>query len=205
MDFSGGRATARPLRFGMTDRLDTGAAIVRRRALLARPHMAPLAYFAAELRARTSALVPDMDPLDGGIGARVLLLLEKPGPQAARTGFVSRDNPSPTSAALRAFLDAAGLPREETVLWNAIPAWNGTIRLTAAERRDGPGHLSALRPLLPCLDTAILVGRQAQRAEPWLPGLRIVRSAHPSPQVRAAFPDRWAEIPRLWAEARRPP
>lgn len=176
----------------------------RRRALLAAPHMAPLADFTARLRERWPGLVPDLDPVDGGTMARVLLLLEKPGPQAARTGFVSRDNPSPTSAALRAFLAEAGLPRGETAVWNAIPAWNGTIALSAAERRDGPGHLSGLFPLLPQLDTVILVGRQAQRAEAMLPsGLTVLRSPHPSPQVRAAFPDRWAGIPQLWAAARR--
>jgi hypothetical protein len=146
-----------------------------------------------------------MDPLDGGTEARVLLLLEKPGPQAARTGFVSRDNPSPTSAAIRAFLDQAGLPRGETLRWNAAPLWNGTIRLHAAELRDGLALLPALLALLPRLDTAILVGRHAARAEPLLPPhLRVIRSAHPSPQVRAAFPMAWAAIPQTWAQARRP-
>lgn len=176
----------------------------RRRALLARPHMAPLATWAATLRA-TLPGTPDLDPLDGGTEARVLLLLEKPGPQAARTGFVSRDNPSPTSAALRAFLHDSGLPREETAIWNAVPAWNGTIRLTAAELRDAARHLPGLLGLLPRLDTVILVGRHAARAEPLLPpGLRVLRSAHPSPQVRAAFPDRWAAIPQVWSKARHP-
>ncbi len=180
------------------------AEAARRRALLGAPHMASLASFAARLR-RPGLLVPDMDPLDGGTGARVLLLLEKPGPQAARTGFVSRDNPSPTSAALRLFLEQAGLPRGDTLIWNAIPAWNGTIRLTGAERRDGLAHLPALLLQLPRLDTVILVGRQAARAEPLLRHLRVLRSAHPSPQVRAAFPDRWAAIPETWAQARLPP
>ncbi len=176
----------------------------RRRALLAQAHMAPLAAWAAALRAALPG-TPDMDPLDGGTEARVLLLMEKPGPQAARTGFVSRDNPSPTSAALRAFLLDAGLPREDTAIWNTVPAWNGTIRLTAPELRDGPRHLPGLLRLLTRLDTVILVGRRAGSAEPLLPpGLRVLRSAHPSPQVRAAFPDRWAAIPQVWAQARRP-
>jgi 8-oxo-dGTP pyrophosphatase MutT (NUDIX family) len=182
--------------------LATPEEIAGRRAHLEAPHMACLAAFAMELRGRLPGFVPDMDPLDGGVRARILLLLEKPGPQAGRTGLVSRDNPSPTSAALRAFLEEAGLPREETLLWNVVPAWNGTIRLTSRELRDGPGHLPTLLALLPRLDTAILVGRQARRAEPHLSGLRVLRSAHPSPQVRAAFPDRWAEIPQIWAQAR---
>ena len=176
----------------------------RRRALLAAPLHAPLAAWVASLRDRVPGFVPDIDPLDGGTGARVLLLMEKPGPQAARTGFVSRDNPSPTSAALRMFLEQAGLPRVETLIWNSVPAWNGTIRLSAQERLEGPRHLPALLSLLPQLDTAILVGRTAAGAEGLLPpGLRILRSVHPSPQVRAAFPDRWDAIPKAWARARR--
>jgi len=148
-----------------------------------------------------------MDPLDGGTLARVLLLLEKPGPGAARTGFVSRDNASPTSAAIRAFLDEAGLPRGETLLWNTVPAWNGTIKVTGAEVRASLAHLATFLPLLPHLDTVILVGARAARAEGLLrgTGLRLLRSAHPSPQVRAAFPDRWAAIPEIWSRAQADP
>ncbi|EYD77417.1 hypothetical protein Rumeso_00966 [Rubellimicrobium mesophilum DSM 19309] len=178
--------------------------IARRHALLARPAHAALAAFVTDLRATLPCLVPDMDPLDGGTNARVLLLLEKPGPGAARTGFVSRDNPSPTSAAIRGFLRRALLPREQTLLWNTVPAWNGTIRVTGAEMTAGLDHLDALLRLLPRLDTVILAGARAARAEALLhgTGLRLVRSAHPSPQVRAAFPQRWAEIPDAWAQAR---
>ena len=178
--------------------------IARRRALLAQPRYASLVAYAAALRGQGPGLVPDMDPLDGGTGARVLLLLEKPGPGASRSGFVSRDNASPTSAAIREFLDQAGLPRDQTLLWNTVPAWNGTIRVTGAEVRAGLGHLAALLPLLPCLDTVILVGTRAARAEALLrwTGLTLLRSAHPSPQVRAAFPQRWADIPKVWTQAR---
>ncbi|MBP1805400.1 uracil-DNA glycosylase family protein [Rubellimicrobium aerolatum] len=167
--------------------------------------MAPLAAHARDLRLRWPGLVPDMDPLDGGTAARVLLLLEKPGLQVTRTGFVSRDNPSPTSAAIRAFLAQAGLPRGQTILWNTIPAWNGTTRVTGDELARGRAELAAVLALLPALDTVILAGRRAQAAAPDLPPhLRLIRSAHPSPQVRAAFPDRWAAIPSLWARAARP-
>ena len=178
--------------------------IARRRALLQSLSHAPLAAYAVALREQASGLVPNMDPLDGGTGARVLLLLEKPGPGAARSGFVSRDNPSPTSATIRSFLDEAGLPRDQTLLWNTVPGWNGTIHVTGAEVRAGLGCLAALLPLLPNLDTIILAGSLAARAEELLSrtGLRLIRSAHPSPQVRAAFPQRWAEIPSLWAQAR---
>ena len=52
----------------------------RRRALLDRPHMKPLNEYVAKLRRdRENVEVPDFDPLDGGIDARVLFLFEKPG------------------------------------------------------------------------------------------------------------------------------
>jgi hypothetical protein len=53
----------------------------RRHALLAsRPtHMTPLLDYTSRLRAmRPRWYVPDFDPASGGIGSRVLFLLEKP-------------------------------------------------------------------------------------------------------------------------------
>lgn len=164
----------------------------------------PLDAYLADLRARVApSVVPGFDPQDGRAGARVLLLLEKPGPGALASGAVSRDNGSLTSRAIRSFLNEAELPREETVLWNVVPAWNGTTRVTATEVREGLAHLARLLPLLPRLDTAILAGRHAGRAGPLLRGLRLIATAHPSPNVRAAFPERWAAIPGTWAGARR--
>ena len=174
----------------------------RRRALLALPHAAPLAAYAAGLR-RPGVQVPDFDPLDGGTGARVLFLLEKPGPGIHPDGFVSRDNDTPTAGAIRAFMAQAGLPRADTALWNLVPWWNGTTAVTGAERAAGLAALAVLLPLLPNLDTAVLVGRTAGAARNALGSLRVLESAHPSPQVRAGFRDRWDAIPGVWARAAR--
>ena len=141
--------------------------------------------------------------MDGGAAARVLFVLEKPGPGIVPGGFVSRDNDTPTAAAIHAFMHQAGLPREQTVLWNLVPWWNGTTAITAGERAAGTEALQALLPLLPRLDTAVLVGRTASTAQPLLGGLRVLASAHPSPQVRAGFRDRWDAIPGVWRQARR--
>lgn len=175
----------------------------RRRALLALPHAAPLAAYAAGLR-RPGAQVPDFDPLDGGTAARVLFVLEKPGPGIHPGGFVSRDNDTPTAAAVRAFMAQAGLPRRETALWNLVPWWNGTTTVTAAERAAGVQALAGLLALLPGLDTAVLVGRTAEAARLLLGGVRVLASAHPSPQVRAGFRERWDAIPEVWGKAVRP-
>ena len=176
----------------------------RRRTLLSLPHLAPLAAYAAGLRG-PDVMVPDFDPLDGGAAARVLFLLEKPGPGIHPGGFVSRDNDTPTAAAIRTFMAQAGLPRSETVLWNLVPWWNGTTAVTGVERAAGLAALDGLFPLLAALDTAVLVGRTAGAARGVLGGLRVLESAHPSPQVRAGFRDRWDAIPGVWRQARRQP
>jgi hypothetical protein len=93
----------------------------RRRAMLDQRHMIELANFAERLR-RPGVEVPDFDPLDGGIEARVLFLFEKPGPMTAvagkgknsSSGFVSRDNDDPTAEAVLNFMREAEIPRELT-------------------------------------------------------------------------------------------
>lgn len=146
--------------------------------------------------------------MDGGVDARVLFLLEKPGPMTSParrvregSGFVSRDNDGATAEAMLRFMLEAGLPRRDTVIWNVIPWWNGTIAVTAAERAAGLQQLGDLLALLPRLHTAVLVGRTAARARPFLNGLRVLESAHPSPQVRAGYRAMWDAIPRVWREA----
>ena len=176
----------------------------RRRTMLGAPHAAPLAAEAERLRTvgGPDAVVPDVDPIDGGTGARILFLLEKPGPRAAE-GFVSQDNDDQTAEASWRFMRAAGLARRDVVIWNTAPWWNGTIKFTAAERARGLAELPAMLGLLPRLRTAVMVGRQAQRAAPLLEarGLELFSSAHPSPQVRAGNRAMWDAIPGVWAEA----
>lgn len=192
----------RPRALGMP-----GAAAARR-ALLSAAHVAPLARHVAGLRAACPALIfPDFDPLDGGTEAEILLLLEKPGPMTAPgrggSGFVSRDNDDPTAEAVFRFMQAAGLHRGRTAIWNLVPGWNGTIRVSVGELREGLQALEGVLPLFGRLHTVVMAGRSAQRAAPMLAprGLRLLASAHPSPQVRASRPEMWRDIPRIWSLA----
>ncbi len=174
----------------------------RRREMLALPHIAPLAAYAESLR--NHGEVPDFDPLDGGIHARVLFLLEKPGPMTAEkggSGFISRNNDDPTAEATFNFLKEARIPREITVLWNVVPWWNGTRNVTAEELRDGVACIRDLVGLLPDLRVVVLVGAKAARARPLLEnaGYPILTSAHPSPVTRAAYREQWDAIPTEWA------
>lgn len=79
----------------------------KRRALLALPHVAPLAFYTSSLRVHGD--VPDFDPLDGGINAEVLFLFEKPGPMASGSGFISRDSSVTSGSDARGATDPAEL------------------------------------------------------------------------------------------------
>jgi hypothetical protein len=181
----------------------------RRLALLAGAHVAPLVAFAADIRARRGVEVPHFDPLDGGINATILFLMEKPGPMTdasgkgrAGSGFISRNNDDPTAEATFHFMNSAGIPRCETLIWNVIPWWDGHIRFTAADRAGALSELSGLVSLLPRLQTVVLVGRTAGKARVHLPGLRVLDSPHPSPKVRSTNRALWDSIPERWREAR---
>jgi hypothetical protein len=173
----------------------------RRRAMLTLPHIRPLANYAASLR-RSGVEVPNFDPMDGGIAAQALFLMEKPGPMTAGdagSGFISRDNDDATAETIARFMREAVIPREKIVIWNVIPWWNGTTQIVASELREGRAELPNLRALLPRLRVIVLVGRRAQRAAPCLGGYALLESAHPALQVRNTKPDRWNAIPKQWA------
>lgn len=188
---------------------DSDTLAQRRAALLAAPHLDPLVGFLADLRAARGR-VPDPDPLDGGVRARLLLLLESPGPSIGRTGFVSRDNPTGTARNLKRFLEDAGIAREDSLIWNAVPwvihAEGATNRAPReGEIRAGVAMVPALLKLLPRLQVAVLAGRVAARARPELertrPGLAIVAMPHPSPTYVVTSPTVPARIRAALADA----
>jgi hypothetical protein len=177
----------------------------RRRAMLCQPHMETLTAFTARLRKRGSGEVPEFDPLDGGVNAGVLFLFEKPGPMTANTrgsGFISRNNDDPSAEATFEFMQRAGILRNLTVTWNVIPWWNGTTNVTGKELLAGAACVRDLVTLLPNVRVVVLVGRKAAKAEPHLQGvgLTLFTSAHPSPRVKARYPEMWNAIPSKWAK-----
>lgn len=189
----------------MTRLLSDPDELAARRRLAGARHLAGLRPFLADLRASGRA-VPDPDPLDGGAAARVLVLLETPGPRIRGSMIVSRDNPSGTGRNLRAMLDGAGLSRADTLIWNVVPwiihAEAATNRPPSrAELREGVATIPALLACLPRLRAVVLAGRSAAAAEPALaessPGLAIFRMHHPSPVIQCTDP----AIPRGCAAA----
>lgn len=183
--------------------------INRRIALLNQPHMIQLTQFVKQLRLKhPDGVVPDFDPLDGGINAKVLFLLEKPGPKTDRntggSGFISRDNYDMTANATRVFLDKAGIRREDSVLWNLIPVWNNTIDTSANEINVGFKYLEELLLILKNVKVIVLVGKNAQKAYKLIDKSKyhVIESLHPGPRVRASQRDKWFEISEEWAKVK---
>lgn len=160
--------------------------------LLAARHIAPLSDFVQQLRAKVPGkTVPEFDPWDGGTNAEILYLLEAPGPKARSSGFVSRNNPDETAKNFFLLNVEAGIPRERTICWNAVPWYigdNSETKIRAAkppDLKEGLPSFFELLSLLPKLRAVVLVGRKAEYAAKELerrrPDLKIFRSPHPSP------------------------
>ncbi|MCJ2080863.1 uracil-DNA glycosylase [Methylobacterium sp. J-090] len=188
--------------------LGESANLAARRALLAGAHLAPIRALARRIAGERDAPVPEPDPLDGGADARLLLLLETPGPRG--TGFVSRDNPTSTAANLFRFLSQAGIARADTLIWNAVP-WviHAPDALNRAPRRAEIAAASPyLEPLIACLPrlaVVVLAGRVAGLSQPALanlrPGLPVIAVPHPSPTYVCTSPDVALRIRDGFAEA----
>jgi uracil-DNA glycosylase len=116
------------------------------------------------------------------------------------SGFISRDNDDPTAEAIFNFMREAEIPRELTIMWNVIPWWNGTRAVTTPELQAGVSSLSELIRLLPNLKAIMLVGQKAARARSYCEnnGLTLFTCDHPSPLVRARWPNRWSAIRSEW-------
>ena len=163
---------------------------LRRRLWLRMPHLRPLVEVIEVIEQELGShyVIPMPDPLDGGANARLLILLEAPGPKAAETGFISTDNPDPTANNLRELLQEAGIARSDVFMWNSIPWFlvsdEGTIRPPLHEERaKARPYLAFVLHQLPNLQTVLLMGRHAQTAWDefgWPRPVSSYRTSHPS-------------------------
>jgi uracil-DNA glycosylase len=161
-----------------------------RREMLREPHISPLTDFVEALRAERGFTneVPYFDPMDGGVNAKVLFILEAPGAKAVSSGFISRNNPDETAKNMFNFLNHVGFDRRESALWNIVPWYIGTgQKIRPARKTDieqGLRYLEQLLNLLPVLENIVLVGAKAAKARHYvanLTALPIFESPHPSP------------------------
>ncbi|MGM7698471.1 uracil-DNA glycosylase [Microbacterium sp. A84] len=141
------------------------------------------------------AEIPAIDPADAGISARVLLLMEAPGPMTnarnARpgSGFISSDNDDPTAESLWIARRAAGLI-DNALLWNVVPWYLGPAskKPTVQDLREGAQPVRELIAMLPELHTVVTLGLFARRG--WARfgrpeigiGVRTIDTWHPSAQ-----------------------
>ena len=152
--------------------------------------MRPLSEFVERVRVeRGGRSVPFFDPLDGGVNAQCLFLLEAPGPQAVRSGYVSRNNPDESAKNWFELNAEASIDRRVTIIWNIVPWYigaGGRIRPTGArDVQEGLPYLSQLLTLLPALRLVVLVGKKAGQARSAIDtltcGILIEELPHPSP------------------------
>lgn len=191
------------------------ATLEKRLSRLDEPHVAPLSGWVRDLRLRLGpdAIVPWFDPADGGTEARILFLLEAPGPKATRerggSGIISCNNNDRTAENAWRTRDEAGVDRSLVVHWNVIPAYMGSDTKIRAWARDdvaaaGP-LLKELVSLLPNLRSVILGGRAAQHA--WRdhqpPDLKVVSvdCPHPSPTNLNTRPHNRELVVAAWRTA----
>jgi uracil-DNA glycosylase len=182
-----------------------------RLSLLHASHVRPLTEFREALLTGLPAgtFVPNFDPLDGGIHAEVLLLLETPGRVPRDTQFTSLDNPSVTSKNLRELVQEAGLQRRRLLMWNLVPWDIGSETRIQATRRShhalGVPALLQLVELLSSLRAIVFFGGKSQTAIPEMeaarPDLKLIRSPHPSGQVLNTRPEMRAEMLRALRSA----
>ena len=187
-----------------------------REARLNDPHVVPLMNVVRDLRAR-GLVVPNVDPNDAGVNARVLVLLETPGPKSVASGFVSCDNPDPSAANLAQALDDASLARSDVLLWNVVPQCLSTAtqnrNASAAEILAAAPDLQAFIDCLSKLAVVVFCGRSAQRAKDIVslpPAVRVLETFHPAARsysqarCRADIHEQFKQAARLIAEKGEP-
>jgi uracil-DNA glycosylase len=163
-----------------------------RKRLLNQEHITPLTCFVDEVAQKhPDKDIPYFDPLDGGIRAQCLFVLEAPGPKAVESGFVSRNNNDESAKNFFEINVEAGIPRKKTITWNIVPWYIGTgKKLRKANIDDinqGLPYLHSIIDLLPDLKIVVLVGGNARRVKKELKsryaGIKIFECYHPSPLV----------------------
>lgn len=158
--------------------------------MLDEAHIGPLTQFVYDLRRHKGLTneVPFFDPMDGGINAKVLFVLEAPGPKAVASGFISRNNPDETAKNMFMLLEEAGFERKETLLWNIVPWYIGSgQKIRPANNQDiaeGLVHLIKLTKKIQSLESIVLVGKKAAQVKGFISDMTtipIFESYHPSP------------------------
>ena len=163
-----------------------------------------------------SPFVPEFDPADAGICARVLFVAESPGPKTnpanGGSGYISADNNDESAKMCWTVRDEVGLGETEAAHWNTVAWYLGTAAVKPNQRtvREGVGELRRLLPLFHRLEGIVACGgfakkamvRYGQRDGKEFDGLWVIGVPHPSP-LAMNRPHLRAEFVEGLVEARR--
>ena len=192
-----------------------------KRARVDEPHVAPLNQLVRRWRALPGAdaprFIPWFDPDGAGVAARVLAIMESPGPQtvaAGDLGFNTEDNPNPASRIFARLRREAGLPRSLYLRWNIVPwALHDAQGLRRGPRTadvvEGAPFLDQLLAELPELRIIVTFGQPALTGvmrhftlRPLDRVLPILGVPHPSPRATHDRPELLLRITNALATAR---
>lgn len=177
-------------------------------------HVAPLNALVDTWRSQApELLVPRFDPDDGGVNARVLILMESPAPSTVRaggTGFCSEDNPDRSNELLSRLRAAAGVPRSACLKWNVVP-WavldtaGHPTSPSAGDLRAAAACLDELLEVASRIEVVITLGRPAMlgfmnhTSSKRQPLRRVVAAPHPSQRNAGARAESIARIENAFA------
>jgi uracil-DNA glycosylase len=154
-----------------------------RLARLDEPHVRPLMDLLGSWETAGRSF-PNIDPMNGGVNAKVLFLQETPGPGAVRTGFVSRSNRDPTAQNAGKALDQAGFAWTDYLRWNVVPYYISSGRNANAsgdQIREAAHYAQAFLDVLTKLRVVVFCGLQAQKQIKFLrlrPGVAVLTTWH---------------------------
>lgn len=131
------------------------------------PSVRPINEYVDELRTARHVSIPYVAPTYGGVNARLLTLMQDPGPKtdlANRdgSGMICLENADLSAARQKFFLDKAGVDISEIVSWNAYP-WPKPHPQTTQSDREAAEALRDFLTLTPHLAMVILNGTVAKR------------------------------------------
>lgn len=192
------------------------AEVARKLSLLQEPHVAPLTAFVERLRVQHGGgeSVPWFDPTEAGVHARILALLEAPGPKAtgatgprpkARgSGFISADNTDPTADHVWHLLRDSRIDRARGIrsLEHRAVVRRGWARdpqrHARGSRTGAAGVARAARPdaRVACRDAARWRRAEGLGASSRQPGRPRHPSSSPESAVAPPLPDGAAGAPR---------
>ena len=144
--------------------------------------------------------VPGFDPANGNESAKVLFVLEAPGPGAVKSGIISVNNNDPSARNFSKQMQEAGIEPEQIAIWNIVPWYIGNgakIRAAnAADIKEGASWLAEVINAMPNLETIVLVGEKARGAHVAISQhavMPILSIHHPSAQSMNGSSERWED------------